>query len=70
MITKWDKSQNELEEVYRLDEKNTIRIHGAPHDSSSPRLLCVLQRNNGPLWDTFCLSDFIQSRESNKMIQE
>ena len=62
MITKWEKSRKEYEEVLELDEENTLKIHTAPHDPHAPHLLCVLQRENSNIWSTFCLSDFIRSR--------
>jgi len=63
MITKWNKSQREREEVHRFDDQKTRALHAAEHDANSPRLLCVLQRNGETDWDTFCLSDFIRTRK-------
>ena len=60
MVTKWDKSQRELEEVYRLKEGKAALLHPATHEKDSPRLLCVLQQDGEPIWETFCLSDFIR----------
>ncbi len=62
MITKWNKSQKQLKEFYRLKETKSVLLHSAPHDPDSPRLCCVLQQNGQIDWDTFCLSDFIRSR--------
>lgn len=62
MITKWNKSQKQLEEFYRFDERQSILLHSAPHDPYSPRLCCVLRQNGQIDWNTFCLSDFIRSR--------
>ena len=65
MITKWNKSKRNLDEVYRYDDQKARNLHPAATDSKSPRLLCVLQQNGQPIWDTFCLSDFIRTRKSN-----
>ncbi len=61
MVTMWDKSQPLEEIVHQLDEQSTIELHPAIHDSSSPRLLCVLRQGGQINWETFCLSDFIRS---------
>ncbi len=63
MITKWNKTQREHEEVYRLNDQKTRELHSANHETNSPRLLCVLQRNGVIDWDTCCLSDFIRARK-------
>ncbi len=63
MITKWAKLQRDHEEIYRFDDRKTRELHPAEHDSTSPRLICVLQQNDKPDWDTFCLSNFIRTRE-------
>ncbi|CAF3893697.1 unnamed protein product, partial [Rotaria sp. Silwood1] len=60
MITKWNKSKKDFEIIHQLDEKNVVQLHSAIHDSCSPRLLCVLVRDNSPDWNTICLSDFIR----------
>ncbi|CAF3839790.1 unnamed protein product, partial [Rotaria sp. Silwood1] len=60
MITKWNKSKKDFEIIHQLDEKNVVQLHSAIHDSCSPRLLCVLVRDNNPDWNTICLSDFIR----------
>jgi hypothetical protein len=64
MVTKWDKTRRELEELHRFTEEKTVEIHPASNVEKAPRLLCVLQRNGTPDWNTFCLSDFIRSRKS------
>ncbi|CAF4040392.1 unnamed protein product [Rotaria sordida] len=66
MITKWNKSKIESKKIYQLDEQQVVQLHSAKHDSYSPRLLCVLQRDGFPDWNTFCLSDFIRSPKSAK----
>jgi hypothetical protein len=63
MVTKWNKSKKEPEEFYRYDDQRTVLIHPAKHDSQSPRLFCVLQRDSETDWNTFCLSDFIRTRK-------
>ena len=64
MITKWAKSKNDLEEIHRYDDEKTREfLHRAETDRKSPRLICVLQQNGQPNWDTFCLSDFIRTRK-------
>lgn len=66
MVTKWAKLNNDLEEIYQYDdEKTTELLHRAQTDPKSPRLICVLQQNDQPNWDTFCLSDFIRTRKFN-----
>ncbi|CAF4371771.1 unnamed protein product, partial [Rotaria magnacalcarata] len=66
MITKWDKSKKQLEAIYELNEQSVVELHTAAHDSSSSRLLCVLERNGALDWDTLCLSDFIRTPKSAK----
>ncbi|CAF0875568.1 unnamed protein product [Adineta steineri] len=66
MITKWNKSSREVKEFYRLEDNKTKLIHSAPHDTHSPRLLCVIQRNGIIEWNTLCLSDFIKSPKPAK----
>jgi hypothetical protein len=63
MITKWNKAQREREEVYKLDSETARTLHTATNELNAPRLLCVLQRNGVPDWDTLCLSDFIRTRK-------
>jgi len=63
MITKWNKSQHELEKFYQCPNKIASQLHSAKHLDNTPRLFCVLQRNGVPDWDTFCLSNFIKSRK-------
>ena len=60
MITKWDKTQRELEEFHRLDQRRTMELHPALNDERLPRLICVIQRDGVTDWNTFCLSDFIR----------
>jgi hypothetical protein len=59
MTTFWDKLQ-QPENLYELDEQSTIKLHPAIHDSSSPRLFCILKDDTNY---TICLSDFIRSSE-------
>jgi hypothetical protein len=63
MITKWNKSQQEREEYYRCENRIASRLHSAEHVDDTPRLFCVLQRDGVTDWDTFCLSNFIESRK-------
>lgn len=68
MITKWNKSQKASEEFYRCDENRARKLHSAEHDSTSPRLFCVLQRHGVIDWKSFCLSDYIRPRKSSYKI--
>lgn len=64
MIKEWDKSFGSLKEkFYELPESEAARLHPARHLPSMPRLCCVLQQDDTPLWTTMCLSDFIRPRK-------
>jgi len=62
MTTFWDKLQQPIK-LYELDEQSTIKLHPAIHDSSSPRLFCILKDDTNYCLNTICLSDFIRSSE-------
>ncbi len=63
MTTMWNKSVETEEKIYELDEQTTVDLHPAAHESSSPRLLCVLREKDGFDWSTSCLSDFVRPSE-------